>query len=45
MPTVEWRVALAAFIESRIDHNTDANTGRVVFEPHDEEGEPTGVAG
>jgi hypothetical protein len=40
----EWRVTLAAFIESRIDHYTDADTGSIVFEPHNEDGEPTGVA-
>ncbi|MFC7276180.1 hypothetical protein ACFQS1_19485 [Paractinoplanes rhizophilus] len=41
----DWRTALAAFIESRIDHYTDADSGAVVFEPHDDNSEPTGVAG
>lgn len=41
----DWRTGLAAFVESRIEHYTDTETGAIVFEPHGEDGEPTGVAG
>lgn len=43
MEEEDWKLAMMAFYQSRVEHYVDEGTGLVKFEPHDEDGEPAGV--
>ncbi|MFE9691226.1 hypothetical protein [Micromonospora sp. NPDC005806] len=43
MEDEDWRIAMLAYYESRVDRYTNMASGEIVFEPHDDEGDPVGV--
>ncbi|MFG2056055.1 hypothetical protein ACGFI9_18700 [Micromonospora sp. NPDC048930] len=43
MSDEEWKEAMLFFYSARVEHYTDRETGQIVLEPHDEDGEPSGV--
>jgi hypothetical protein len=43
LPEEDWRVAMLSFYQARVDHYTDADTGHIIFETHDDDGDPAGI--
>lgn len=43
MSEEDWKVAMMAFYQARVEHYVSEETGAVNFEPHDDEGDPVGI--